>query len=96
MESFWATDLPQSLGDLTSEAQASLTAALEGGAKRLRIDIRTPGLDNQFEQTAIRDKALALGVVGSFFPLFAGKKTKILFESEGEAALAVKAYGNGR
>lgn len=46
-------------------------------------DIRTPGLDEALEQTAIREKGLLLSVVGAFFPLLANtKQAKVLFESE--------------
>lgn len=56
LEGVWETNVPSSLNAIIKEAQASLAAALQAGEKRLRIDIRTPGLDEQFEQTAAREK----------------------------------------
>jgi hypothetical protein len=53
------------------------------GERRLRIDIRTPGLADQFEQTAARDKALLLGTIATFFDAVPPeKKTKFLYQSE--------------
>ncbi|KAM3574174.1 hypothetical protein VYU27_003893 [Nannochloropsis oceanica] len=95
LEELWMTDVPSSLDSIIDEAQASLGVALAAGEKRLRVDVRTPGMDEQFEQTAIREKALLLGVIEAFFPLFAAQPTKILFDSEGDAALASKAYSRG-
>jgi len=56
LEEVWATDVPSSLDAVINEAQSSLGVALAAGEKRLRVDVRTPGLDEQFEQTAIREK----------------------------------------
>lgn len=56
LEEVWATDVPSSLDAVINEAQTSLGMALAAGEKRLRVDVRTPGLDEQFEQTAIREK----------------------------------------
>lgn len=56
LEEVWATDVPSSLDAVINEAQSSLGFALAAGEKRLRVDVRTPGLDEQFEQTAIREK----------------------------------------
>lgn len=56
LEKVWATDVPSSLDAIINEAQASLSVALAAGEKRLRVDVRTPGMDEQFEQTAIREK----------------------------------------
>lgn len=61
LEEVWATDVPNSLDSIINEAQASLGLALAAGEKRLRVDVRTPGLDEQFEQTAIREKVRGRG-----------------------------------
>lgn len=83
LEGVWDKDVPPSIEAVIAQAQASLGAALEAGEKRIRVDIRTPGLDEALEQTAIREKSLLLSVVGAFFPLLAtAQKAKVLFESE--------------
>jgi hypothetical protein len=83
LQGVWDKDVPPSIEAVIAQAQASLGAALEAGERRLRVDIRTPGLDEALEQTAIREKSLLLSVVGAFFPLLAtAKKAKVLFESE--------------
>jgi len=89
LQGVWDKDVPPSIEATIAQAQASLSAALEAGEKLLRVDIRTPGLDEALEQTAIREKSMLLSVVGTFFPLFANvKKTKVLFESEVRRRLA--------
>lgn len=96
LEGVWDKSVPPSIEAVIAQAQASLGAALESGEKRVRVDIRTPGLDEALEQTAIREKSLLLSVVGAFFPLLANmQKAKVLFESEGEAAMAAKAFSTG-
>lgn len=63
LEGVWDKDVPPSIEAVIAQAQASLGAALEAGEKRIRVDIRTPGLDEALEQTAIREKSLLLSVV---------------------------------
>lgn len=45
LEGVWDRDVPASIEQVIAQAQASLGAALESGGRRLRVDIRTPGLD---------------------------------------------------
>lgn len=64
LEGVWDKDVPPSIEAVIAQAQASLGAALGAGERRVRVDIRTPGLDEALEQTAIREKSLLLSVVG--------------------------------
>lgn len=83
LESVWDKEVPPSIEAVIEQAQASLAAAITAGERLVRVDIRTPGLDEALEQTAIREKSLLLSVVGAFFPLLANtKQAKVLFESE--------------
>lgn len=63
LEGVWDKDVPSSIEAVIAQAQASLGAALGAGERRVRVDIRTPGLDEALEQTAIREKSLLLSVV---------------------------------
>jgi len=87
-----SVNVPTSLDEVLIQAQTDFAAAAAMGVKRLRVEILTPGLNEQIESRFPFDAGMLVECALRLSAAIAPLKTTLLMDSPGTAAMAHAIY----